>query len=70
MFTGTSASAVLGSLFGQLQGEAVTSSAEVNPDMLLFGAASVGHRKRPTVTFAPYCWVLILAPLQLISEQL
>lgn len=42
VFTGTSASAVLSSLFGQLQGEVVTSSAEVNPDMLLGGAESCG----------------------------
>lgn len=45
VFTGTSASAVLSSLFGQLQREVVTSSAEVNPDMLLCGAESVAHRK-------------------------
>lgn len=45
VFTGTSASAVLSSLFGQLQREVVTSSAEVNPDMLLCGAESAAHRK-------------------------
>lgn len=43
LFTGTSA--VLSSLFGQLQREVVTSSAEVNPDMLLCGAASEARRK-------------------------
>lgn len=43
LFTGTSA--VLSSLFGQLQREVVTSSAEVNPDMLLCSAASEAHRK-------------------------
>lgn len=35
-----SASAVLGSLFGQLQREVLTSPAEVNPDMLVCGAAT------------------------------
>lgn len=36
-----SASAVLGSLFGQLQREDLTSPAEVNPDTLVCGAATV-----------------------------
>lgn len=43
LFPGTSV--VLNSLFGKLQREVVTSSAEVNPDMLLRGAASEAHRK-------------------------
>lgn len=50
-----SASAVLGSLFGQLQREVLTSPAEVNPDTLVCGAATVW-----ATSAAPHDFLIVL----------
>lgn len=60
-----SASAVLGSLFGQLQREVLTSPAEVNPDTLVCGAATVW-----AASAAPHDFLIVLLNVDASFPQL
>lgn len=60
-----SASAVLGSLFGQLQREVLTSPAEVNPDRLVCGAATVW-----AASAAPHDFLIVLLSVDASFPQL
>lgn len=60
-----SASAVLGSLFGQLQREVLTSPAEVNPDTLVGGAATVW-----ATSAAPHDFLIVLLSVDSSFPQL